>query len=409
MSEELNKILETISGVKESILLVDTNIKENDEKLAKFLEEQAQKDEKFAERLLSVEEIVKNHLDATRKRLNVDLKNIDGLTPTGDPQSKEARLNDWLKGATSAKYRQFSASPETKAALEGGTDSEGGFLVPEEFRPEVIREILGASVIMAGAFHLPMGTDTLNLPRLLTDVTVAVADEEAGISESEPTFERPSLTAKKIAAYGKMSTELIEDSKVPLQPLLVTLYGQKISAKIDTDGFNATAQATEIGTGILQATGVNETVMSAGLVNFSDIHGDDLITAQFSLKTFARKSAKWYMHRTIFEHIRKLTDDSGKYIFADLANGSGTTLLGDPYVLVEDMPTNSDSAVDTPFIAYGNLNPYFYVGDKGEVRVASDNGIVNFTNDQTLVKVTMRLGILVALPSAFARVATPAA
>ena len=51
-------------------------------------------------------------------------------------------------------------------ALSEGTDSEGGYLVPEEFRAEVIQELLEYSVMRNLARVFPMGTDTLDIPTL---------------------------------------------------------------------------------------------------------------------------------------------------------------------------------------------------------------------------------------------------
>jgi HK97 family phage major capsid protein len=112
-----------------------------------------------------------------------------------------------------------------RRALSEGTDSAGGFTVPEIVGSRFIDRVREALVVMkAGAQTVPMSSDTLHLARLAQPglflpgaPTVNAATggwklENAVIPEADLVLERVTFTAHTLPLLLKMSVELFEDS-----------------------------------------------------------------------------------------------------------------------------------------------------------------------------------------------------
>ena len=104
----------------------------------------------------------------------------------------------------------------------------GGFLVPVEYRPQLLGMIYEDNPIRQRATIIPMRRRQLDIPVLdQTGTTanqsrqfggiVASWTEEAGQkSETEPTFRKISLVAHKLVTYTEISDELLDDEAVGL-------------------------------------------------------------------------------------------------------------------------------------------------------------------------------------------------
>ena len=104
-----------------------------------------------------------------------------------------------------------------------GTDvpSDGGFLVPEEFRSDLLMLALENAVIRPRATIIPMGSQTLSIPAV-DDTSHATTvfggiqtywvDESTAPAESSGKFAQVKLDAKKLMAYCTAPSELPADA-----------------------------------------------------------------------------------------------------------------------------------------------------------------------------------------------------
>lgn len=294
---------------------------------------------------------------------------------------------------------------DTKETMTEKTDIEGGYLVPDLFRDQIWRTVEQASVIMSGATKVPL-TPGYKLPVLSisSGVSVDFVDEEGTVGASDPTFAKNTIEAKKLMAYTSMTNELLEDEEVGLVDLIVQLFGEAIGAKIDNVGFQSDGPQFM---GILRTSGVNLTTMTGGLGKFTELTADYLIDAASKLKAPNTAGAKWYLHRTILAVIKKLKDvTSGQYLFQSIGAGEPNTIWGFPYVVCEQMPASTDTAVNTPFIFLGNLKNYL-IGTKGEMTVKISD-IPYITTDKSIIVFRRRIALGAGLPEAFSVIKTAA-
>ncbi len=97
-------------------------------------------------------------------------------------------------------------------ALSTGIPQSGGSLVPDAMSNAIIdmRETYGIGRQWADI--MPMSTDTQIVPRRVGSPTASFIGENVLITESEPTFNNVTFTAKKLAILTRISTELSEDA-----------------------------------------------------------------------------------------------------------------------------------------------------------------------------------------------------
>jgi len=119
-----------------------------------------------------------------------------------------------------------TASADELKAMQEGTDNEGGFFVPEDFRTQVIH-----NTGVPGGVHRPYTTVLTTslkdgyLPTL-GSVTWAAIAEEAAYGDNTPTVGQVSFTTRKAGGTVKVSNELLEDSAVNLPALLSQIMGE---------------------------------------------------------------------------------------------------------------------------------------------------------------------------------------
>jgi hypothetical protein len=120
-----------------------------------------------------------------------------------------------------------------RRALSEGTDSAGGFTVPDILMARWIDRLRTALVIVrAGAVTVPLTSDSVKIARLLADPTAAWRSENAAVAESDPTFEAVTFAPKSLDVFTKVSRELLEDS-VNITEMLETAFVRSFAVEVD--------------------------------------------------------------------------------------------------------------------------------------------------------------------------------
>lgn len=298
----------------------------------------------------------------------------------------------------------------SQKALTEGTATAGGYLVPDEFRAEVLR--------IAGQFGLarqfcrvvPMTRDKLNIPKAgTTGVTAYWVSEGAQITESSPTFGQVALDTEKLAGIAALSNELVADADVDVLGYLYQIFAEAIAKEEDKAWLTGTGLPI---TGIFGDTSVNVVTMAATKTSFSDITVDNLIDLIDAVDSGSESNGRFFFHKNILSYIRKLKDSNGQYIWAPAAGANPPTILGYPYSTTDVMPNASQSAVSTKFVAFGD-GKYTVFGDRKQLELAvAMEGTVGtnnlFEKDMQALRLIERVDIVVAIPTAYAVLQTAA-
>lgn len=375
-----------------------------------------------------VSNVAKTALEAKIKELGMDKIDIkNGMFPAifaGKTQDELLKMEKKERSATFIKavFRKDLATLASFKTLSEGTGSEGGFQVPEEFAAEINRIAEDFGLIRRFARHLPMGSDTLNVPRLASSVSVTVPGENVAGSESDPVWANVQLLAKTVVGLTVSSNELLADANISVVDLLAELFAEALAGFEDEQGLAGVGAPF---TGVLGDAGVNVFDLATGKTGFNDFDLDDLRDTIAEVKPLALNGASWTMHRSIWAIVQKLKDnDSAFHIAAanPVLNPGATgaapggivvgTIWGYPVYLSEKMPSLADDAVSTKFISFGNYN-HIWFGDRENMTLDISNAATvgsnnTFEQNQSAVRVTERIAIAVGLPDAFAVVKTSA-
>ncbi|QSX09543.1 phage major capsid protein [Alkalibacter rhizosphaerae] len=242
-------------------------------------------------------------------------------------------------------------------ALQIGTDSEGGFLVPDEFERTLVAALEEENMFRTLAKVISTSSGDRKIPVVASKGTASWVDEESPIPESDDAFGQVSLGANKLATIIKISEELINDAFFDIATYIALEFGRRIGAK-EEEAF-IIGDGSSKPTGILNATGGGEVGVTAN--SATAITADELIDLYYSLKSPYRKNASFIMNDATVKAIRKLKDGSGQYLWQpSIALGQPDTILNCPIKTSAYVPTVAASAKT---IAFGDFG-YYWIADR---------------------------------------------
>lgn len=272
-------------------------------------------------------------------------------------------------------------------ALAEGVAADGGYLFPDEFRAEIIRDIMNQPRMRNEVTIIPMRRDVMNIPTLASRPTVTWTDENAVKSTTTAHFGQVTLTVKKMAAILYASDELIDDStEVDIVNFIVGLFSEAIGEEEDRVIWRG--NGTTEPTGIAGHASIG-TVACAGNLDF-----DNLMNLIYALPQKYHANAKIYAHRNNILELRKLKSTDGNYYWANpVSAGAPATFMGYPVMEVNELSEAS--------IYFGDLKKGYWLGDRQRMTVkVSQDTETAFTKDQTAIRVVSRIAGNVVLGQA---------
>ena len=277
-------------------------------------------------------------------------------TQAGSDQ-KTGRASDAYKKAFWNAIRSKTPRPEILNALQEGTDSEGGYLVPDEFERTLVQQLTTANVLRPLCHVIQTSYGDRKIPVVASKGTADWADEEGTSPLSDDTFSQVVLGAYKLATMIKVSEELLSDSIFDIEGYVSEQFGKRIGDK-EEDAF-LTGNGVSKPIGILHTTGGAEVgVTTAGA---AAITGDELIDLVYSLRAPYRKSAVFVLNDTTVKLLRKLKDGDGQYLWRPgITENAPDTILGHRIVTSEFMPGVN---AGNKSIAFGDFS-YYWIADR---------------------------------------------
>ena len=299
-------------------------------------------------------------------------------------ETRTGRASDEYKNAFwNVTRHKDRLTPEMKNALQVGTDSEGGYLVPDEFEKSLIAGLKLANVIRANAHVFTTSSGSHKIPVVASNGTAAWLEEEGAFTPSDDSFGQVQLDAHKVGTLIKVSEELLADSAFDLESYIRSEFIRRIGDK-EEEAF-LVGNGTNKPTGILNATGGGQVGVTAA--SASTITADELIDLYYSLKAPYRKNAVWVLNDSTMKIIRKLKDGSGQYLWQPaLKDGEANTILGRPYFTSPYAPAVAAGAKS---VLFGDLN-YYWIGDREGItfrrlnELYAGNGQVGFLASKRL-------------------------
>lgn len=303
-----------------------------------------------------------------------------------------------LRFGSKSKYAEFV---KTLAPQNETTAADGGTLVPDVTRPEILRLMEEFGVGRSDFRVLPMGqAKVINIPRKLTGATVTRTSENNAIADTKVTLDYVTLTASKVAAIVAMSNELDEDSIVDMGQYVNELLGESFAEEEDGQFYAGTGSPH---TGLFNTT--SDFGKEVQVASAADISYDDLVNAVYGIKSNYLNGAVWRMHRTVYAEICKIKDLQERPIVVNPAEPTKASMFGYPIKLIESAPAATVLTAGMPLVVLG-AGKNAIIGAKRDLTVkilteATVDSVNLAENDLVGVRVTKRDAFTVALPSGF--------
>ena len=293
--------------------------------------------------------------------LDAELNKPVNTPITGKPAAVSAEEKT---GRASAEYRKSfwnamrakNLSMDVAGALQVGTDSEGGYLVPDEFERTLIEALEEENILRSLAHVIQTSSGDRKIPVVATKGTASWVDEEGAIPESGDSFGQVTIGAYKLGTMIKVSEELLSDSVFDLEAYISREFARRIGSKEEEAFF--TGDGTGKPLGVLAETGGAEIGVTANAAAFT---ADEIFDLFYSLKAPYRRSAVFVMNDATVKALRKLKDNNGQYLWQpSLTAGAPDTLLNRPVYTSAFMPVLEAGAKS---ILFGDLS-YYWVADR---------------------------------------------
>lgn len=301
---------------------------------------------------------------------------------------------DSLPGDKAARREKLEALHRIKNDYGSTIPADGGFLIPETLRSDVMMIALETAVTRPLSTVIPMESlsvlipavdSTSNVSSVFGGIVCYWTEEGAALTESQGKFRRLKLEAKKLTAYSEVPNELVADA---------TAFGAFFNQSYPR------AMAWYEDDGFMNGTGVGEPLgwlNAAAAVSVAKEAGQaaDTIVWENIVKAYARMlpsslgNAVWVASINTFPELATMALSVGTGGSAIWLNngvvGPPVSILGRPVIFTEKAPVLGDAG-DINFVDLS----YYAIGDR-QVMQAESSTDFRFQNDVTAYRFIQRV------------------
>jgi HK97 family phage major capsid protein len=284
------------------------------------------------------------------------------------PEYKEAFLKYLRCGGT------HGLNHVEMKTLSEGSDTSGGFTVPEDFLANVIMKRPTPVRVMNYVQSFNTTRDSLSIPKvnystddLYTTGVRATWTGEIPASATTARVTDPVFGAVRVPVYTAMlsmpvTNDLLEDSAVALLPWAEARFAETIELLIDNMILNGTGVGQPFG--ILANPGGAQQPASVSIGNPAT--ADNIIKLGWTLPEQYDDEARWVFNKTNFgQALAQLKDSNNRYIWGEGYQDSGLSptiknreLLGYPVNYSGFMPNQTANAFP---VIFGDFRGYYLV------------------------------------------------
>lgn len=280
---------------------------------------------------------------------------------------------------------------EVRDAYSGTVPGDGGFLVPEEFRAELLQVALEQSIVRSRARVIPMNALKLRIPTIDASTNVGSVnggmvaywtEESAALVESQARFGSVLLEAQKLTGLSVVPNELVADAP-------------GFGAFIEGSWPEAIRFFEDLA--FLQGSGVGEPLAllgNAATVVQAAVSGQGANTIK-AANIFAMYSrmlpssagrAVWLVAQDAMPQLMALAGaDSSPLFINNIAVGGPVTILGRPVIFTEKLDALGSQG-DIAFVDLG----FYLIGDRMTMQMARSEH-AKFLFDQTAFRIIERV------------------
>lgn len=288
------------------------------------------------------------------KQLNAPVNTPVREKPANGAGTKTGRASDAYKNAFWKLMQNNQLSYSVHDTLQIGTDSEGGYLVPDEYEATLIDKLTDENIMRGLATIITSANGDKKIPVVASHGEAVWTDEGEEYTESDDEFGTVSLGAHKLSTIIKVSEELLNDSAFNLETYISSEFARRMGAAEELAFING--NGTGKPTGVINTAEVGVTSASANAITT-----DEIIDLYHSLRTPYRKNAAFLANDSTIKAIRKLKDSNDQYLWQPgLQAGQPDTILNRPIHTSAYMP---EIGGGNKILLFGDLK-YYWIADR---------------------------------------------
>lgn len=342
-------------------------------------------DAKLADKLGALETKSAERMDRLEARLNRPGATAPKAAEEAPGELERKAFVSYLRAGTDG------IGAEEKKALSVGTLTAGGYLAPDQFTTDFVRDLTLFSPIRSIATVKPTSSHTVLVPKRTGITNAKWQGEAVATTGSEPAFGQQEVEVRNLSTHTDVNNQLIEDAVVDVEAEVRLALAEDFGAK--------EGKAFVSGDGVLEPQGfMTADGITAGLNGHAtNLSVDALIKLLYSLAPFYRNRSTWVMNGSTLAIVRSLRDGDNRLLWQPaFSAGQPETILGRPVVEAVDMP---DLAANAFPIALGDFASAYWIYDRKLMQVKA-NPFLLMTTDQTRFHATRRTGAAVVQPAA---------
>jgi HK97 family phage major capsid protein len=265
------------------------------------------------------------------------------------------------------------------------TDTEGGYLIPPGFIPEITRDIPKLSMLYKYVRNIPVPGNTGVMPKVGTNARVFWGTEGQNIQQGDPAFGQTRYSVNRMNALVMLSREIAQDSNPDIVTTVVELFQEAIIR--ERDKVIAIGSGDGQPEGLYSATGIidrTSTITSISYTNLVKLK-ESVDQRYQGLPTF-----RWWFNQNVKAAVMNVLDQRGLPIFQSATMTEPGLLLGVPYSVEHSFPDN--------YIGIGALQYYIWFDRRTMGVERTTEGGDAFINHQMWIKFFERVDGKVALP-----------
>ena len=307
-----------------------------------------------------------NELSATEQERLLNVAKENKNSPDEETDKTKFYEKSWIKwvkgGIHSLTDKERMSLIDKKRAYQNvGTTTEGGFLVPEGFQPELAKALLkfGGVREVARILRTASGND-IPWPNMNDTANSASILSESNAASTTPDLVFGSTTLKAwmyVTSVIRASYQLLQDSAIDVRSIIIDALAERIGRGTNA-GFT-TGNGTTAPEGVVTGSGLGATTASETAITATEI-----MDLEHSVDASYRPNAKFMMHDSVLKALKKLTvgtsDDTPLWNPGIIQAGTPSTILGYPYVINNNMA--SSIVADAKTILFGDFS-YYIVRD----------------------------------------------
>lgn len=331
----------------------------------------------------------------------IALRNSERLTDRLGFGAEERQIADQfsigkaIRGISTGNWNNASFE---RRALESGTPTSGGYLLPLPVSSAIIDSARDKSVCVAlGARTVPMNTGRLTMARVDADPDVYWRAEGAAITEDvSMAVGAMEFTARSVAALVRCNIELLEDAENCGDMIFTALTGA-IAAELDRAAMFGTGADDDMPLGIVNTTGISKVTLTGegaplvGYGNFVKAAGK-ILEANGTPGGFAMSPRSWVS-------LQNSLSGEGQFIL--IPPGIADMKFRVSSAIPNDLEYGTSATNTSCIIAGGWENLYLGMRTGIVLEASRVAGSDTFSKMQVLVRAYLRADVQIARAAQF--------